>query len=377
MNPKISIIVPIYNVEKYLSRCLESLLNQKFTDAEIICINDGSTDQSGNILHDFQKNHPELIVMNKRNNGVSEARNDGLRIAKGEYIGFVDPDDWIHPAMYHELYETAVKENADIVMSSYVREFGTHSNVKKFSCHPVVVYRDSEVQSIFLKRLIGPTDKEAASPENLDSWGTVWSKLYRAELIKNHHLYFTDLKLIGSNEDTLFNIHAVYHAHSIVFINKPLYHYWRANESSVTTKYNSKLTGQFLTLYQIMETFIKDKNLGYEYTAVLKNRISLNTLGLGLNTISKSNKSSFAERSGQLKEIISNDQIKRALRQFNTSHCSVAWKTFFFFAKTGFVPGLFLMLTLIEFLRKTVRQGEKNESDESASSGNHHEPRRA
>ncbi|MGX1193666.1 glycosyltransferase family 2 protein [Metabacillus sp. SLBN-84] len=355
MNPKISIIVPIYNVEKYLSRCLESLLNQMFTDAEIICINDGSTDLSGKILDDFQNKHPELIVMNKRNNGVSEARNDGLRIAKGEYIGFVDPDDWIHPSMYHELYQTAVKENADIVMCSYVREFGTHSNVKKFPCQPVVAYRDSEVQSIFLKRLIGPTDKEAAYPENLDSWGTVWSKLYKAELIKNHHLYFTDLKLIGSNEDTLFNMHAVYHADSIVFFNKPLYHYWRANESSVTTKYNSKLTGQFLTLYQIMENFIEEKELGNEYTAVLKNRISLNTLGLGLNTISKSNKSSFAERSGQLKEIISNDQIKRALWQFNTSHCSAAWKTFFFFAKNGFVPGLFLMLTSIEFLRKTVR----------------------
>lgn len=355
MKPKISIIVPIFNVENYLSRCLESLLNQQFKAVEIICINDGSTDQSGSILNDYKNKHHEIIVVQKHNNGVSDARNDGLRIAQGDYIGFVDPDDWIHPFMYDELYQTAVRENADIVMCSYVREFGTHSNVKKFDMPPFISYKGSELKSVLLKRLIGPTDKEAASPENLDSWGTVWSKLYKADLIKKQEVFFTDLKLIGSNEDTLFNINAVYNAESFVFINKPLYHYWRSNESSITTKYNRHLTDQFFTLYQLMENFIEEKNLGSEYKAVLNNRISLNTLGLGLNTISKSNKSSFVDRLRQLKKIISSDHMKRSLRQFNTTHCSVAWKTFFFFAKNQSVLGLFIILTSIEYLRKTVR----------------------
>lgn len=355
MKPKISIIVPIYNVEKYLSRCLDSLLFQTFKDFEIIAINDGSTDSSGSILDEYAKKHNEIVAIHKKNNGVSSARNDGLQKAKGAYIGFVDPDDWIEERMYEVLYLTAEQEQADIVMCSYIREFGTHSREKNFNEADKSKYIDEELKTKILRRLIGPIEKEVSNPEYLDAWGTVWSKLYKSELIKQNKLEFVDLKEIGSNEDTLFNIQVFYHANSFVFLNQPLYHYWRVNETSVTSTYNKKLVHQFGTLYTKMEDFLQEKKLSGEFQTALANRISINTLGLGLNTISRGNSNSIIKKIIELNQVLKSKHIKRSLNQFDMQHCPIVWKTFFFFAKNRIALGLFMMLTSIEFLRKTVR----------------------
>lgn len=130
MGPKVSIVVPIYNVEAYLSRCLDSILSQTLQDIEVIAVNDGSTDASGEILDQYASKDTRIIVIHKKNGGVSAARNDGIQLVKGEYIGFVDPDDWIDHDMYEALYHSAVEEKADIVMCTYMREFGTHSKEK-------------------------------------------------------------------------------------------------------------------------------------------------------------------------------------------------------------------------------------------------------
>src|SRR4051794_17458760 len=127
MKPKISIIVPIYNVEEYLRRCLDSLLTQSLTDIEVIAINDGSPDSSLQILNHYALKDNRLKIIDQSNGGVSSARNAGIEAANGEYIGFVDPDDWVDKEMYKIMYQTAVTEQADIVMCSYMREFGSHS----------------------------------------------------------------------------------------------------------------------------------------------------------------------------------------------------------------------------------------------------------
>jgi len=355
MKPKISIIVPIYNVENYLGRCLDSLLTQDYEDFEVIAINDGSTDNSLTILQEYAKNDPRIYILNKENNGVSLARNDGLLKAKGEFIGFVDPDDWIEPQMYKDMLKVAEEDNIDIVMCSYTREFGTHSKEKMFAFPERCNYFDEEVHKRILRRLVGPLNEEVANPELLDAWGTVWSKLYRAELIKNNNLQFVDLSEIGSNEDTLFNIHACYYAKSFVFLNKPYYHYWRANNTSITSKHNPNLVNQFGKLYTRMESFLYEMNLGENYKIALSNRISLNTLGLGLNTISRGTNPSIIKQIKGIKELLNNNRTKRSLEQFDLKNCSMIWKTFFFFAKKRLAFGLYMMLISIEVLRKTVR----------------------
>lgn len=355
MKPKVSIVVPIYNVADYLSRCLDSLLSQTLKDVEIIAVNDGSTDTCGKILDDYASKDSRIVVISKENAGVSSARNDGISAAQGEFIGFVDPDDWIDNEMYERLYDSAIVDKADIVMCSYMREFGSHSKEKKFSLPDKVCYRNEEVRSKMLRRLIGPLNEEIANPEFLDAWGTVWSKLYRTDLIKKNGLSFVDLKIVGTNEDSLFNIHAFYHTQTFVFINKPYYHYWRVNTNSLTSGYKMDLQDKWFKLYTLIERFIIDKKLPEEFQRALSNRICLNTLGLGLNTLSPSNKSTMLTKIKKINVILNDNRIRHSFKHFKTSYCSAAWRVFFLCAKFRFAFGLYFMLLSIEYLRKIVR----------------------
>ena len=119
MEEKISIIVPIYKVEKYLNRCVDSIINQSWQNLEIILVNDGSPDNSGIICDEYTKKDHRVRVIHKTNGGISDARNAGIEIATGDYIGFVDSDDFIHSEMFRDLYERMRKHNADIVQCSY------------------------------------------------------------------------------------------------------------------------------------------------------------------------------------------------------------------------------------------------------------------
>ena len=128
-NPSISIIVPVYNVEKYLKHCLDSLINQTMQDIEIICVNDGSKDKSLAILEDYVKRDKRIVLLNQPNSGVSVARNNALKHVRGEYYMFVDSEDWIDANACEVAYNCVVKENADCLMFSYVKVFGCHSIV--------------------------------------------------------------------------------------------------------------------------------------------------------------------------------------------------------------------------------------------------------
>ncbi|WP_216829046.1 glycosyltransferase [Alkalihalobacterium elongatum] len=355
MKPKVSIILPVYNVESYLERCLGSLLAQTMSDFEIIAVNDGSTDKSLDILNEYASKDQRMKVIDKENGGVSSARNAGLEVAKGDYIGFVDPDDWVDKEMYEVMYKTALIDRADIVMCSYMREFGSHTKEKQFNLPEKVSYKGREVQQKIMRRLVGPLKEEVANPELLDAWGTVWSKLYRTEIIKANNLTFTDLNVIGTNEDSLFNIQAFYYTKSFTFINKPYYHYWRANSSSVTTGYKPQLIEKWLNLFQIIEEFLKEKKMDDDFYVALNNRIGMNTLGLGLNEVSKANKLSAIGKIKNLSEILNTGRIHRSFNDLEMKHFPVVWRTFYFCAKLRFALGFYIMLSSIETLRKIIR----------------------
>lgn len=355
MRPKVSIIVPIYNVEMYLSRCLDSLLAQTLNEIEIVTVNDGSSDSSLEVLKRYALKDSRIKVIDKRNGGVSSARNDGIKLATGEYIGFVDPDDWVDQEMYEVMHNNAKSEKADIVMCSYIREFESHSKLKNFNLPSKVIYEDENVKLNIMRRLIGPLNEEIANPELLDAWGTVWSKLYRAEIIKEKRIRFIDLNKIGTNEDTLFNIEAFYYAKSFLFLNAPYYHYWRANGTSVTSEYKPDLVNQWIYLFSYIEKFLKGKNMNQEFYIALNNRICLNTLGLGLNIISKNNRSSSYKKIKNIKIFLRNKRIKHSFKQLEMSQFPIVWRVFYFCAKFRFAAGFYLMLVCIEYLRKIIR----------------------
>ena len=181
---KVSVIVPVYNVEKYLERCIESLINQTFDDIEIIALNNGSTDKSLDILNYYAHKDKRIRVINNKNIGVSKSRNIGIEEAKGEYIVFVDSDDWIDSNMIYILYDTISDNNCDLVMCTYIREFSNHSKEKVFKLPEVNLYVHDEVKNELLRRLVGPIEEELANPEYLDALGTVWAKMYNASILK-------------------------------------------------------------------------------------------------------------------------------------------------------------------------------------------------
>ena len=130
-SPKISIIVPVYNVEKYIRRCLDSIAAQTFTDWECICVDDGTPDASGKICDEYAQKDGRFVVIHKENGGVSSARNVGLDVAKGEYVTFCDSDDWVEKEMLEVFYNTALKNDAEVVISGF-RTTDEHGNYQEF-----------------------------------------------------------------------------------------------------------------------------------------------------------------------------------------------------------------------------------------------------
>ena len=140
----LSVIVPIYNVESYLPRCLKSIINQTYRNLEIICVDDGSTDNSGVIAEEYAKRDKRIKVIHKENGGLVSARKAGVLNASGEYLTYVDSDDWIEQTMYEDLLFLAKKEDADIVTSGDIRDYGTY-NVEEPEYVQPGVYRDEKI----------------------------------------------------------------------------------------------------------------------------------------------------------------------------------------------------------------------------------------
>ncbi|GAE30023.1 glycosyltransferase [Alkalihalobacillus hemicellulosilyticus] len=366
MQPKISIIVPIYNREKELARCLQSLLKQTFKEIEIILINDGSTDDSVELIHHYAEKDERIVVINQNNKGVSIARNQGLLMAKGKYVGFVDSDDWVELTMYERLFQIAEEREADVVMCSYVREFLGGSKEKQLSEQKIIHLQGKQVQTNLLRRLIGPIRHELGQPEMLDAWGTVWSKLYRRDVLRISQATFVNLDEIGTNEDTLFNMQVLTCAQSFVFYNQPFYHYWRGNDKSVTAIHKSNLLVKWRCLFQHIERIVNDRcrqEVVYQYA--LQNRISMSVLGLGLNEIYAKNRT-HDKKIKKIKRILHDEQIQRALKTLDFRHFTCIWKLFFFCAKYKFSTFFYIMLHGVEMMRK--RKGGRDELGANTSS---------
>lgn len=352
--PQVSIIVPAYNVENYIERCLNSLVNQTFKDIEIITINDGSTDKSLELLNKYAKEDIRVSVIDLGDEGVSYCRNLGVEKANGKYIMFVDSDDWIDSNMIEAMYKKAEENKLDLVMCSYIREFKDHSKEKRFNLPEEIIYKEDKVKNELLRKLVGPVKEELSNPEMLDALGTVWGKLYRADILKENKLKFVDLSEIGSAEDTLFNIFTFNYLKKVMFLNKPMYHYWRDNPKSVTSQYNPKLKEQRKVFFKYISDFLKENNFVQVFEEALNNRICTSVLGLGLIECSKNNKISRINKIKNIKKIINEEYVRNAYKNLELKYFSIHWRIFYFFIKNKMSFCSYLMLSTIEFLRAKI-----------------------
>lgn len=345
MKDLISIIVPVFNIEEYLSKCLISLINQTYSRIEIICVNDGSSDNSLGILENFSQKDSRIKIISQKNQGLSAARNTGIANAQGEYVVFVDGDDWVDVNMCEIAYKTAKKTKADIVMWSYIKEY---PNVAKeqLILGPDFAYYDTSQVKQLQRRLFGLIENELAHVEQRDTLVTAWGKLYKAETIND--LEFVDTNLIGT-EDALYNIYAFGNAKSAAYIPKCLYHYRKDNINSLTTKYNEYLFDRWQNLYEYMYQYIKQNKLSDKYVNALYNRIALGVIALVLNVIASDK--SMNKKKEEISMILSTDRYQKSFRQLDIKPMSINWKLFFWFAKLDFSIGVLLLGYAMQFLR--------------------------
>lgn len=235
--PKVSVIVPIYNVEKYLEKCINSLLSQTLEDIQIILVNDGSKDNSGNIAREYEKNNKNRIIyVEKENGGLSDARNYGLKYATGDFIAFLDSDDYIEKNAYEEMYNKAIEENADYVECDFLWEFPNKIRVDKQ--YP---YKNKKEMLSFVRVV-------------------AWNKLIKRQLIIDNNLEFSKgLRY----EDVEFTYKLIPFINKFAYVDKPFIHYVQ-REGSIANVQNERTAEIFTVLDNVIE-FYKKNNIYEEY----------------------------------------------------------------------------------------------------------------
>ena len=296
MNEMVSIIVPVYNVEQYIDKCLKSIISSTYTNLEIILIDDGSTDSSGNICDRYAELDKRCKVYHKKNGGLPDARNYGLDRVNGKYIMFVDSDDWIDNDCVQKCVDEFNKdEKLDCVIFPYIREFAKKS-VKTFVLGTSnKKYTGNDVKEKIHRRFWGLLDSALNSPLTLDQLNMAWGKMYKADLIGN--IRFTSVEIIGSSEDNWFNAQVFANATTVVYRADIFYYYNKENESSIVHSYRPNLTETKNNLHKFLLNYAYDNNYDNKYISALKNREILtlldyvrNIAGSKLNIIDKYNK---------------------------------------------------------------------------------------
>jgi glycosyltransferase involved in cell wall biosynthesis len=252
MIPKISIIIPVYNTEVYLSKCINSILTQTFTDFELILVNDGSTDNSGQICDDYAKRDKRVIVIHQLNGGPGKARNSALQVAQGEYISFIDSDDWIADDMLQEMSYLMSSNNVDIVVMSHYT-IDLDNSIKK-------------VENTVVDKIINRIDATSLILEDKIIYSFAWDKLYKRKLFEG--VKYPENRII---EDIPTTYKLINNAENIFLSNKAYYYYVR-RETSSCLNINPDVTMKrkldfFYGFYERYEFTLANK----EYSAVLDN----------------------------------------------------------------------------------------------------------
>lgn len=256
--PLISIIVPVYKVEKYLNKCVKSIINQTYSNLEIILVDDGSPDNCGKMCDDYAKKDKRIKVIHKKNGGLSDARNKGIEIATGDYIGFVDSDDWINPDMYKILYELLIKYNADISCCNLVR---TVEDIK-------IEEKKIEVKTFSKEEYL----KKYFKINSQDCVYYAWNKLYKKSIIDKEQ-YPVGL----TSEDVVGTYKALLKTEKIVETNRVLY-YYRYNPNSITGKFSDKDFDLLKIWDEVVKLSEKCSKENLDYAILNRKRINFTLL---------------------------------------------------------------------------------------------------
>ncbi|UNY48796.1 glycosyltransferase [Bacillus phage FADO] len=333
MNPLVSVVIPVYNAEKYLSTCIESVLNQTLRELEVIIVDDGSKDSSKKIIQKYASKDNRIVPIFQENQGVSIARNNALDKAKGDFIVFVDADDRVHEDAYKSMLNAITQYGVDIVFSEVTWEYEDKSKnfIKKFSIDAnQPIFRDKIKQVILVDFLYN------------GSYGGVWNKMFKKSFIEDNNLRFPPNKSLG--EDWIFCLEAFTHCNSTYYIDTPYYYYRQVNDGSLMRKYNPHLFESYIesnTLERYSKRWgIFDEKIQLDL-ARRKCFVAVN--GCIQNEFKPDCNSTIKQKMSLISKIVSHPEVQKSVQIALKNENSFPKKIYLNMIKRKSVLGLFLM----------------------------------
>lgn len=337
-NPLVSIIVPVYHVEKYFSQCVNSLLNQTYRNIEIILVDDGGDDTCPSLCDSYAAQDDRVKSIHKKNEGQSFARRTGFEASQGEYIMYVDSDDWIDA----ETIEYCVNniDGAEVVCFGYKRIY----NSRVFMTPLFASDRDLSGQYI-QRRMVGLVGNELSHVEEADRLVTMWGKLYSRK-IASKGVWISEREVCTS-EDALYNLFAFSECDVVRYVNKCFYNYRKTDNGTTTRKYRPRMFEQWKLLFHYLDNYIKECD--EDFHIALENRIALSPVSLGLNEIC--NPEGFFVGVRKMKKILQDDEIVHAYQKLEFQYFPIKWKVFFYMCKLKTALPLMFMIIMINKMR--------------------------
>jgi glycosyltransferase EpsH len=343
MNTLISVVIPVYNVSKYLKQCLDSIVNQTYKNLEIILVNDGSTDDSLSICEEYHRLDSRIILVSQANKGLSGARNTGIEKATGIYLMFVDSDDWL----VLNAIETAfsMMNEVDLVCFSFFKEYRSTHLPRTFGLNGM--YEASFMQ----RRITGPIKNELSDPSHLETLVTAWGKIFKTAIIKENKIQAKDLNEIGAWEDGFLLWEYLNYSTSVYLLDVPMYNYRKFNSESITSNYKKCLLEKTNHMFDLLSEQLTIHNKKTDYFEAFNNRICLSVIGLGLNE--SFNKVSFFAKCENMKSILNSRYHKLAFTNLELNYFPFHWKLFFLFSKYKLtVPSMLMILAIKKIIKK-------------------------
>lgn len=315
---KVSIIIPIYNAEKYLAQCIESAMNQTLKDIEIVLIDDGSKDGSAQICKKYVELDSRVTYYYKENEGLAAARQDGIERSSGEYIGFIDSDDWIEPDMYEKMYNAAVENNADVVLCNCFE----YDEKKRNMGIPGGVYNSQQIKDYILPRTLIDID-EKGQRTNI-RWAN-WIRIYKRSTIDENNLAFD--RRFRRSQDLPFTFDVMLYSDSFVYLDEFLYHN-RQDAGSLSRGYTKNMWKVISPLIEHIRHSAVMRE-GFDYSQQAATTAFFLCVDCILNEF-KPDAPSYFERVKHVREIINDDICAEALTGFDYKRLNRNYQTIFY-----------------------------------------------
>lgn len=341
---KLSVIIPIYNAEKYLYECLDSVIHQSMNEIEIILVNDGSTDKSLEICNEYASSDKRIKVITKENGGVHEARNIGLDYVTSDYFTYLESDDWLPTNACQCLYEMITTKNVDLFLSSYFCVLPSGIKEKTPYLEEEILFSKQDVLHRLMVDTLGLTDSRIKHPELIDSLLTCTAKIYKTDIARKNNILWKSRKETYSDcLDYLLRYMSV--CQSAFYKRVPLYYYRRTNTSSQTATFRPGTLELWQRQFFQLEEFIKQNDLAFLMPAYYS-RVCFTIIPIGGNAYRMNDKKKALK---EINKALAIPEYSEAFKYFKIRSLPIKYRPLFYFAKHKMSLLFFYMTSLMRY----------------------------